>query len=98
MNLVTPFISERPLTGLSIGLKSKISTLLGRNPGQPVDAVDDGYPRYVPTRQRQICLNSIAGKDHQKNRDKLKKIQTRCQKCGKAVCEAHSKLICQKDL
>ena len=99
MNLVTPFISERPLTGLSIGLKSKISTLLGRNHDQPVDAVDDGYPRYGPTRQRcQICLNSIAGKDHQKNRDKLKKIQTRCQKCGKAVCEAHSKLICQKDL
>ena len=44
MNLVTPFISERPLTDLSIGLKSKISTLLGRNPDQPVDAVDDGYP------------------------------------------------------
>ena len=28
MNLVTPFISERPLTGLSIGLKIKISTQL----------------------------------------------------------------------
>ena len=99
MKLVTPFISERPLTGLSIGLKSKTSTLLGRNSDQPVDAVGDGYPRYGPTRQRcQICLNSIAGKDHQNNRGKLKKIQTRCQKCGKAVCEAHSKLICQKDL
>ena len=99
MNLVTPFISERPLTGLSIGLKSKISTLLGRNPDQPVDTVDDGYSHYGPTQQRcQICLNSIAGKDHQKNRDKLNKIQTRFQKCGKAVCKAHSKLICQKDL
>ena len=73
MNLVTPFISERPLTGLSIGLKSKISTLLGRNPDQPVDAVDDGYPRYGPTRQRcQICLNIIAGKDHQKKQGQAK--------------------------
>ena len=84
MNLVTPFISERSLTGLSIGLKSKISTVPGRNPDQPVDAVDDGYPRYSPTRQRcQICLNSIGSKDHRKNRGKLKKIQVNVKSVGK---------------
>ena len=100
MSFVKPFISERPLTGLSIDLKSKITILLGRNPAdRPVAEIDEGYSRYNDTRQRcKICLGGITGKDHQKNRDKLNKMKSRCQMCGETVCDAHSKLICQKHL
>ena len=94
MSFVKLFISERSLTGLSIGLKSKITILLGRNTAdRPVAEIDEGYSRYNDTRQWcKICLGGITGKD------KLNKMKSRCQMCRETVCDAHSKLICQKHL
>lgn len=96
MSLVKPFIAERPLTGLHFGLRSKIATVLGRN---PVTANDDvgGYARYAETRKRcTICEQNLSGNNLRLQRSNLNKMKTQCQKCGTIVCDAHSKLLCQK--
>ena len=46
-----------------------------------------------------FCLMNIQGEDQKLKKDKLKKVTTKCQRCGEAVCNEHSMqtyLHCEK--
>ena len=46
-----------------------------------------------------LCLMNIQGEDQKLKKDKLKKVTTKCQRCGEAVCNEHSMqtyLHCEK--
>ena len=61
MSLVKPFIAERPTVGLEIGLRNKISIILGRNADEAVEAHGDvEYPRYSNKSSCVIFVYSIS--------------------------------------
>ena len=61
MSLVKPFIAERPTVGLEIGLRNKISIILGRNADEAVEAdCDVEYPRYANESNCGIFVYSIS--------------------------------------
>ena len=61
MSLVKPFIAERPTVGLEIGLRNKISIILGRNADEAVEAdCDVEYPRYANESNCVIFVYSIS--------------------------------------
>ena len=99
MSLVKPFIEIRPAVGLRIGLRSKISVILGRNVDGSVEAEAYEYPRFGETNQRcNICLFHISGQNQKEKKYPMKKLKSGCQKCGKPVCNDYSKLVCKKHL
>lgn len=60
-SLVKPFIAERPTVGLEIGLRNKISIILGRNADEAVEAdCDVEYPRYANESNCVIFVYSIS--------------------------------------
>ena len=97
ISLVKPFIAERPTVGLGIGLRNKISIMLGRNADETVEANDNvEYPQYGKIKQQcNICLFNISGVEQKRKKDTLKKLKSCCQKCDIPVCE---ELVCQKHL
>lgn len=92
MGLVKPFVAERSLNGLQTRVQSKISIILGtREYGN--------FERNGETRQWcRICIANVMGHGQKQIKDKLTKVNSRCQECGEPVCEKHSKLICDKHL
>ena len=61
MSLLKPFFETRPPVGLGIGLRSKISVILGRNVDETVEAKAYEHPRFGDTKQRfNICLFHIS--------------------------------------
>ena len=61
ISLVKPFIAERPTVGLEIGLRNKISIILGRNADEAVEAHGDvEYPRYSNKSSCVIFVYSIS--------------------------------------
>ena len=98
MNLVKPFIEIRPTVGLGIGLCSKISVGRGRNVDESVEAEAYEYHQFGETKQWHIFLFHISGQNQKGKKDPMKKLKSRCQKCGKPVCDNHSNLVCEKHL
>ena len=105
VSLVKPQIMARPTNGLSTNTLSKMSVIVGKEfvatKTNAVEEAQDGcdFPRYGETRQRcDICLFNITGPQYKANKSSLGKTKSRCQKCGKPVCENHSKIICRKHL
>ena len=99
MSLVKPFIEIRPTVGLRIGLRSKISAILGGNLNESVEAEAYEYSCFGKTKQwYNISLFHISGQNQKKKKDSMKKLKSRCQKYGKPVCDDHLKLVCEKHL
>ena len=64
ISLVKQFIDVRPTVCLGIGLRSKISVILGININENVEAEAYEYPRFGETKQRcNICLFYISGQN-----------------------------------
>ena len=95
MSVVKAFIGIRPTVCLGIGLHSKISVIVGRNADESVEAEAYEYPWFG---EKNICLFHISGQNQKKKKDPMKKLKSRCLKCGKPLCENHSKLLCEKHL
>ena len=99
MSLIKPFFETRPPVGLGIGLRSKISVILGRNFDEIIEAEAYEHPRFGETKQRcNVCLFHISGQNQKKKKDLMEKLRSRCQKCGKLMYDDCSKLACEKHL
>ena len=100
MNLVRLQIEARPRNGLHSSFLSKMPFIFGKEvEPTPTPTHPDMLFRHGHTKQRcEICLFEISGPGQKKEKDKPQKLKSRCEKCGIAVCEQLSKLICDKHL
>ena len=99
MSLVLPFIQMRPQVGLSTAIQQKMKNALGESEGtsSPLDLSSSValYPSQGEVRKRcEHCKKEISGPGAKQAKDKLSKILSQCQSCGKDVCQRHSVRCC----
>ena len=99
MCLGLPFIQMRPRVGLSTATQKKIKNVLGESEGSSsqLDLFTSMalYPSQGEVRkQYKHCKKEISGLGAKQAKDKLSKILSQCQCCGKAVYQHHSERYC----
>lgn len=97
LELTTPHIRSRNLSGLQKEVVKKINLYTENDEGTAVCANDNPiiFPSTSNKKRCVYCVDAIKGQGYSKNRMKINPIQKQCQKCGKATCRNHGTFLCE---
>ena len=95
MALVRPYVDIRPMNGLQSSIQNKIELYTGTKKVTHAVRHLDEYEKTSPTPKRcRICIDDSKGNGQKQSKDKMKKINSLCQKCGQNVCKTHVLRVC----
>ena len=94
--LITPYLEQRSLNGLGWVTRQKIQLVLGRPVAEQPPRLDEPGPSTSDTVSRShVCISDNIGTGHKLNKDKMKRIQSLCQKCARNTCRQHLTQTCK---
>ena len=97
MSLVRPYIEMSSRYGLSTEIQAKIKFVLGE-PASLLHADSSDVSCFTllseARRRCEECKKQISGPGAKQAKDKLAKIRSQCQNCGKSICQRHSFCLC----
>jgi hypothetical protein len=90
LQLIRPQVEERSThPSLKSQVKTAIASVLGHSIC-PVPAADPGTSSGTTRGRCFLCLRETHGKGHKKLKDKVRRMQQRCCRCNKHVCNENS--------
>ena len=95
-SLIIPNIQRRPLRGLRMNVRKKMSYVLGEDlqREEVAAAPNNILPKMGESKRNcRKCLDSIQGEGYAEKKKKLNSSKAQCQKCGIALCTAHGVYI-----
>ena len=93
--LVRPYVDVRSRNGLQSLVQSKIALYTGIKPVTAAVRRLDDYEKTSPTPKRcRICIETSKGNGQKASKDKMKKINSLCQKCGENICKSLVLWVC----
>ena len=97
--LVLPSIQRRPKNGLTTSVLRKISLVTGEEIDRQPQRHNQGLnhpPISKEAKQCKVCYAGTKGKDQKEKKDRMKCIQSVCQRCGIQHCRDHLIQVCDE--